>query len=228
MQTAPVMQVYQVLLSYYGEQHWWPAESAFEMMVGAILTQNTNWNNVEKALHNLRNADAIHPDVIITSNRTSLEAWIRPAGFFRQKSNSLIHLSKFYLQYGNLEGMKQAPLKHLRKALLNVHGIGPETADSILLYGTDKTIFVIDSYTKRIFHRLGILPETIHTYDNVQKFFQCNLPTSLALYQQYHALIVIHAKEHCRKHALCSGCPLLHACQYRNNHKTQEHNPYVG
>jgi len=207
------MEVYHALLAHYGEQQWWPADSAFEMMVGAILTQNTTWTNVEKALHNLRNANVLDADVLATCNRETLEAWIRPAGFFRQKTERLFKLCMFYHEHNGIKGMKRWSMKILRRFLLDVHGIGPETADSILLYAIEKPVFVVDSYTKRIFHRLGILPERIHKYDDVQHFFHQRTANALSLYQQFHALIVIHAKEHCRKTALCDGCPLLHCCQ---------------
>jgi len=207
------MEVYHTLLAHYGEQHWWPAESAFEMMVGAILTQNTNWNNVEKALDNLREANVLEAEVLATCNRETLEAWIRPAGFFRQKTERLFKLCIFYHEREGIKGMKRWPMKTLRHFLLDVHGIGPETADSILLYAIEKPIFVVDSYTKRIFHRLGILPERVHKYDDVQHFFHQRTANALSLYQQFHALIVIHAKEHCLKKPQCDACPLLHCCQ---------------
>ncbi|PCH49260.1 MAG: endonuclease III [Flavobacteriaceae bacterium] len=224
MKSVAPMEIYQDLLSHYGEQHWWPAESAFEMMVGAILTQNTNWNNVEKALHNLREAGVLDADVLATCNRETLETWIRPAGFFRQKTKSLFKLCLFYHDHKGVKGMKRWPMKVLRHFLLDVHGIGPETADSILLYAIEKPVFVVDTYTKRIFHRLGILPERIHKYNDVQHFFHQRTSSVLSLYQQFHALIVIHAKEHCRKKARCDACPLLHCCQYEyeNNNSEQK------
>jgi len=210
------MEVYHALLAHYGEQHWWPAESPFEMMVGAILTQNTNWNNVEKALDNLREANVLDAEVLATCNRETLETWIRPAGFFRQKTERLFKLCMFYHEREGIKGMKRWPMKTLRHFLLDVHGIGPETADSILLYAIEKPIFVVDSYTKRIFHRLGILPERIHKYDDVQHFFHQRTANALSLYQQFHALIVIHAKEHCLKKPQCVNCPLLNFCQYKD------------
>ncbi len=213
MKLASPMEVYHALLAHYGEQHWWPAESPFEMMVGAILTQNTNWNNVEKALDNLREANVLEADVLATCNRETLETWIRPAGFFRQKTERLFKLCMFYHEREGIKGMKRWPMKTLRHFLLDVHGIGPETADSILLYAIEKPIFVVDSYTKRIFHRLGILPERIQKYDDVQHFFHQRTANALSLYQQFHALIVIHAKDHCRKKPQCDACPLLHCCQ---------------
>jgi len=222
MKTASPIEVYQDLLSHYGEQHWWPAESAFEMMVGAILTQNTNWGNVEKALHNLREAKVLDADVLATCSRETLEAWIRPAGFFRQKTERLFNLCLFYHEYKGVKGMKRWPMKTLRHFLLDVHGIGPETADSILLYAIEKPIFVVDTYTKRIFHRLGILPEHIKKYDDVQHFFHQRTANALSVYQQLHALIVAHAKQHCRKKSRCDGCPLSHYCQHAHKNKQKD------
>ncbi len=221
MQATSPMAIYHALLAHYGEQDWWPADSAFEMMVGAILTQNTNWNNVEKALHNLREADVLDSKTLAACNREAVEAWIRPAGFFRQKTKSLFKLCLFYHEREGVKGMKCLPMKVLRRFLLDVHGIGPETADSILLYAIEKPIFVVDAYTKRIFHRLGILPKHITKYDDVQHFFHQRTSNALSLYQQFHALIVIHAKEHCRNKAQCDNCPLLDYCQHghENNNK---------
>ena len=171
MTQASPMEVYHTLLAHYGEQHWWPADSAFEMMVGAILTQNTNWNNVEKALANLREANVLNAGTLAACNRETLETWIRPAGFFRQKTERLFKLCMFYHEHNGIKGMKRWSMKILRRFLLDVHGIGPETADSILLYAIEKPVFVVDSYTKRIFHRLGILPKDMTKYDDVQHFF---------------------------------------------------------
>jgi len=217
MKRASPMEVYQMLLEHYGEQHWWPADSAFEMMVGAILTQNTNWHNVEKALNNLRQAGVLNADMLATCNRKALENWIRPAGFFRQKTERLFKLCLFYHEHNGVKGMKRWPMKTLRHFLLGVHGIGPETADSILLYAIEKPVFVIDSYTKRIFHRLGILPMNISKYDDVQHFFHQRTANALLLYQQFHALIVMHGKEHCRSKAQCDGCPLFSCCKQGNH-----------
>jgi len=208
------MQVYQQLLAHYGKQGWWPADTAFEMMIGAILTQNTSWTNVEKALHKLREANVLDAQSLAACDKQSLEQWIRPAGFFRQKSASLLELCHFYLEQGAMDGLRAWPMQSLRTRLLDIHGIGPETADSILLYGIKKTIFVVDSYTKRIFHRLGILPAEINTYDAVQHFFQQQISSTLAVYQELHALIVVHAKAHCRSKPQCHDCPVLKHCVY--------------
>lgn len=206
------LDVYEVLLSHYGEQHWWPAETPFEMMVGAILTQNTRWENVEMAIENLRRNKLLDPERMGTCNQDKLAELIRSSGFFKQKSKRLYELCLFYMNHGGVEGMKRWPTASLRAKLLDVHGIGPETADSILLYALERPIFVVDAYTKRIFSRLGFFKQSLE-YDDVQAFLQKRLPATLALYQEFHALIVAHAKAHCRSKPECSGCPLAHACK---------------
>jgi len=208
---ASPMQVYELLTAHYGEQHWWPAESSFEMMVGAILTQNTRWESVEDAIQNLKNANMLNPESILSSDSEQLERMIRPSGFFRQKSRRLIELSSFFLAHGGTHGLKQWSIQSLRARLLDVHGIGPETADSILLYALDKPLFVVDAYTKRVFSRLGMFEATMK-YDDVQKFFAQRLPDSLPLFQEFHALIVKHAKQHCSSKPQCDGCPLFSFC----------------
>ena len=227
MSNVSAMEIYQIMSQAYGEQQWWPAKSAFEMMVGAILTQNTNWNNVEKALVNLRNAHVLDAEVMMTCNQEMLETWIRPAGFFRQKAARLIELCHFYMEREGVQGMKRWPTKALRSRLLDVHGIGPETADSILLYAVEKPIFVVDAYTKRIFHRLGLLPETVQDYDDVQAFFHQRLAHSLFIFQAFHALIVAHAKAHCRSTPLCDDCPLLSCCAHGKSIVSDEGNEAI-
>ncbi|ATX81694.1 DNA-3-methyladenine glycosylase III [Mariprofundus ferrinatatus] len=208
--TSP-MQVYDTLFTAYGPQHWWPAEKPFEVMVGAILTQNTNWRNVEKAIANLKAEKMLDYASIASSNREKLAELIRPSGFFNQKSERLQQFSIFYMQHGKTGGLKKWPKSSLRKKLLGVPGIGPETADSILLYALDKPVFVVDAYTRRIFTRLGLLPEKID-YDGIQVFFENRLTPALSLYQEYHALIVEHAKRHCQTKPLCEDCPLGNHC----------------
>lgn len=206
------MEVYQQLHAHYGDQHWWPAETPFEMMVGAILTQNTRWENVEDAIQNLKNANMLNPESIIASNISQLEELIYPSGFFRQKSRRLIELSNFLLAHDGTRGLKRWPTQCLRARMLEVHGIGPETADSILLYALDKPVFVIDAYTRRIFNRLGLVESTID-YDDLQNFFFQRLPNSLQIFQEFHALIVQHAKQFCSSKPQCDDCPLFDMCE---------------
>lgn len=213
---SELMKIYQRLLDRYGKRHWWPADSPLEMAIGAILTQNTNWNNVEKAIVNLRNANALSCEVICALSPDRLEELIRPSGFFRQKAERL-QLFACYLRdnyHSRLESMLQHPLLPLREELLGLKGIGPETADSILLYAGEHLSFVIDAYTNRLFSRLGILQGT-EKYTQIRNFFMVHLTPDVALYNEYHALIVIQCKDHCRKRPLCPGCPLETLCHYR-------------
>ncbi len=213
---SDLMTIYQHLFDRYGPRHWWPAESPFEMAIGAILTQNTNWGNVEKAIANLREADALNSETICSLSPATLEELIRPSGFFRQKAQRL-QLFACYLRDNyqtSLEKMLQQPLDPLRQELLALKGIGPETADSILLYAGKHLSFVVDAYTGRLFSRLGLLCGT-EKYQQIRKFFMLHLPEDVALYNEYHALIVIQCKEHCRKRPCCAGCPLESDCNYR-------------
>jgi len=205
------MEVYERLHAHYGDQHWWPAETPFEMMVGAILVQNTRWENVEMAIDNLKRDNMLNPESMLSCEPEQLEALICPAGFFRQKARRLIEFSRFFAAHGGSEGLKRWPTKALRARLLDLHGIGPETADAILLYALDKMVFVVDAYTKRLFNRLGMIKADM-SYDNVQNYFVQRLPGLLQLYQEYHALIVEHAKLHCAAKPKCDECPLFEVC----------------
>jgi len=208
-----LLDIYQRLFDHYGNRHWWPAESPFEVIIGAILTQNTNWHNVEKAIANLRQADALTIDAIFKLKREKLEQLIRPSGFFRQKAERL-HLFCYYLQehhQGSLDHIFAQDLNLVRDELLRLKGIGPETADSILLYAGQRPSFVVDAYTHRLFQRLGILAGT-EKYAFVRDLFMSNLPEDIQLYNEYHALIVIHCKDFCRKKPLCHHCPCADIC----------------
>jgi len=213
---SELLSIYQKLFDRYGPRNWWPAESAFEMAIGAILTQNTNWNNVEKAIANLRAEEALDCQRICAIERLELEALIRPAGFFRQKAERL-QLFACYLRdhyQGSLENMLRQPLEPLREELLALKGVGPETADSILLYAGEQPSFVVDAYTGRLFTRLGLLRGD-EKYAPIRSFFMSRLPAETGLYNEYHALIVVQCKEHCRKRPLCADCPLEKDCRYR-------------
>jgi len=211
LRRASPLEVYERLHAHYGDQHWWPAETPFEMMIGAILTQNTRWENVEMAITNLKQANMLNPESMITCDIEKLESLIRPTGFFRQKARRLIEFSRFLLAHDGTSGLKRWPTQSLRVRLLDVHGIGPETADSILLYALDKMTFVVDAYTKRIFNRLGLFEVNL-SYDDVQNYFVQRLPGLLQLFQEYHALIVQHAKLHCSNKPQCDDCPLFDVC----------------
>lgn len=178
-------------------------------MVGAILTQNTNWKNVERAISNLKSANVLTPQKLFDLSPITLARLIRPAGYFRVKAKRLRHFLQFFLEVykGNVEKMATRPLDRLRAELLGVNGIGPETADSILLYALHKPIFVIDAYTKRVLHRHGLCSED-DGYDELQAFFMDNLDADVTHYNEYHALIVEVGKAFCRTVPKCHECPL--------------------
>ncbi|AQU06540.1 endonuclease [Dehalococcoides mccartyi] len=207
--------IYQRLLKKYGPQHWWPAESRFEMMAGAVLTQSAAWTNVEKAISRLKEANLLSAEAILQAADSALAESIRPSGYFNVKVRKLKALSN-WLQTGyggQAEKLLEIESSVLRNELLSVWGIGEETADSILLYACGKPVFVIDAYTRRIFSRLG-LTEKEAGYDHLQRLFTANLAADAALYNEYHALIVRHAKEHCRVKPCCEGCVLKDVCRF--------------
>jgi len=209
-----LVEIYQRLLSAYGPQGWWPADTRFEVMVGAILTQATAWRNVERAIQRLKAAGALSPERMARLSEGELAELIRPAGFFRQKTRRLRALLRLIGQHGSVEGLLSLPAGELRRQLLSVPGVGPETADSILLYAAGYPVFVVDAYTKRILHRLGLLSGEKAGYEEVQELFESNLPRDPKLYGEYHALLVRHAKEHCRARPRCPGCPLAPVCNF--------------
>lgn len=203
--------IYISLFRCYGEQHWWPAKTPFEMMVGAILTQNTAWSNVEKAIANFNGAP--EPDFILKAGLDEIAAIVRPSGFFNQKAVRLKRLTEWYFRYDcNIEALKASDPEKIREELLSLSGVGRETADSILLYALEKPYFIIDAYTRRVFDRLGL--DTAGDYDDVRRVFEHELPRDAALYNEYHALIVYHAKTRCKKAPACSGCPLISFCRH--------------
>jgi endonuclease-3 related protein len=211
-------QIFKTLYHVYGSQNWWPADTPFEVMVGAILTQNTSWTGVEKAIINLKEIDALSPEVLHKMDRHHLEQAVRPSGYFRQKAERLQILSRFLLeQYGgDFSSMSSLPTEQLREELLALKGIGPETADSILLYALGHPVFVVDAYTVRLFSRLGLLEglggEKVK-YHDLQALFMDTVELDAALFNEYHALIIRHCKERCTKRVpLCEGCCLVEKC----------------
>ena len=209
-QLPTIYQIYLTLYKAFGPQHWWPAESPFEVIMGAILTQNTAWVNVEKALANLKEAKIFDPQSLYQTDLETLSRLIRPAGYFNQKArkiNNFLHF--FFSAYeGELSRMWQESLESLREKLLKVPGIGEETADSILLYAGSKPIFVIDTYTMRVVKRHQLVEEK-DNYGEVQRLFMKNLPRNTEIYNEYHALLVHLGKEFCGKRKpLCQQCPL--------------------
>lgn len=202
--------IYGKLYKSFGPQHWWPADTPFEVMVGAILTQNTNWQNVEKAVANLKKNKALDPAKLYRMPQKKLALLIRPAGYFNIKAKRLKNFLKFYLDtYGAKEKNMRGVDRHiLRNDLLRVNGIGQETADSILLYALNKPVFVVDAYTKRICSRHGLIPEDA-SYQDAQKLFMQNLKNDVQLFNEYHALLVRTGKDFCRKSKpRCGICPL--------------------
>ena len=200
---------YDALYKCYGSQGWWPAETEMECILGAILTQNTAWKNVEKALSNLKKEGLISVEKLASISTPSLAELIRPSGYFNQKAVRIKNFINFLIQdyNGSLEKMFEEDFKKLRERLLSIRGIGPETADSILLYAGKKPIFVVDAYTYRVFFRHGLLTQET-TYQEIQELFMESLPEDTQLFNEYHALLVKLGKEHCRKNPVCEGCPL--------------------
>ncbi len=206
----PFQQAYNLLFNYYGGQNWWPAESDFEVLVGAVLTQNTNWGNVEKALTVLKQRGLLTYETLSLLSVEEIAPLIRSSGYYNLKAARLRNL--FNLIDSEYEGdfslFQQADLYQLRRQLLSVKGIGPETADSILLYACHKPSFVVDAYTHRIFSRHNLVPEECD-YHSLQESFTSSLDEDVVLYNEYHALIVQVAKDFCKKkEPLCVGCPL--------------------
>jgi endonuclease-3 related protein len=218
---ALLLKVFDRLYSTFGPQHWWPVDgryqggpqdinAAFEVMVGAILTQNTAWTNVEKALENLRSADCLTPETLRKVSTKRLARLLRPSGYFNVKARRVKSFINFLVQQfgGDVRRMLKEDPALLRQKLLSVKGIGPESADSILLYAGGLPWFVVDAYTRRIFSRHGLVADRV-SYEDLQDFFMRDLPRDTRLYNEYHALMVKLGKETCRKKPLCEQCPLL-------------------
>lgn len=219
-----LQRIYDLLLTHYGVQNWWPAESAWEIMVGAILTQNTSWTNVARALDNLRRENLLSPAAMRELEIGRLQELVRSAGFVTSKPKRLKGLAEFLFEHydGDPANLRGADLGTQRAQLLALNGIGPETADDILLYVAEQPTFVIDAYTRRIFYRLGWVPETI-TYHELQALFMSHLPADVALFKEYHALLDVHAKRTCTKRApRCEACPLNPICAKRGVANTLE------
>lgn len=207
---SDLMAYHRVLADKLGPQHWWPAETPFEVIVGAILTQNTSWKNVEAAITNLKREKLLSPLAIEKVSVPRLERLIRSSGYFRQKAKKLKAFVRFLrLEYGGaLKRMFRTPTAELREKLLGVHGIGPETADSILLYAARKEVFVVDAYTKRILSRHGWTEEDVD-YEEMRSLVENNLPRDVSLYNEFHAQFVQVGKNWCRpRDPRCSECPL--------------------
>ncbi len=216
-----LMQIYGLLLEKHGRQNWWPVTAGkgsneFEVMVGAILTQNTAWRNVEKAIAGLAKKQLLSPGKMAAADEKELASAIRPVGYYNQKAERLKILSRHivgnYNDKGGISAMKKKSAAELRAELLELKGIGPETADSMLLYALNKPVFVVDAYTRRTFSRIGLC-KSDSSYEELQKLFMESLPQKKEMFNEYHALIVEHGKNICRKEPLCSICPLLKLCE---------------
>ncbi len=206
-----IPKVYHKMFAANGKQHWWPGDSAFEIMVGAVLTQNTAWTNVERAIDNLKQAKALSPEAIVKAHPKRLAAWLRPSGYFNIKAQRLKAMCRWLMEQGGVKRIKKIPTSELRPALLAVHGIGPETADDILLYALRRPVFVIDAYTRRIFARLGLIKGS-ESYETLRHLFENALGQDEILFNEYHALIVAHGKDVCRKQPRCGACCLAQYC----------------
>lgn len=206
------MEIFERLYKCYGPQYWWPADSPFEMMVGAILVQRTNWNHAKKALQRLK--PWLDPQRLETLSMETLARIIRPAGFCNVKAQRIFSFLRWFHTYDyELDKVKAREGEDLRKELLQVKGIGRETADCILVYALEKPFFIVDAYTRRIFYRIGL--DMPGPYDEFQLEVERKLPKDLKLYNEYHALLVEHGKRHCRKRPICVQCPLEEICQKR-------------
>ena len=202
-------EIYQLLFDAFGPQHWWPGETPFEVVTGAILTQNTSWANVEKAITNLKSAEYLSPEGLYYIDLPQLAELIRPAGYYNIKAARLKNFVNWLFEDhdGELENLQGVDTDRLRRELLAIKGIGRETADSILLYALGRPIFVVDAYTARIAVRHG-LTEPDADYEQLRELFESNLPQDVQLFNEYHALLVRLGKYFCKPKARCSDCPL--------------------
>ncbi len=204
-----LMEIYQTLSGHFGPQHWWPGETQIEIIVGAILTQNTNWGNVEKAIANLKVAGVLNPEELHRLEISELAQLIRPAGYYNVKAKRLKNfINWLFDEYdGQITDLDGTGTLQLRSELLTITGIGCETADSILLYALQRLVFVVDAYTARIAARHELI-EPGADYEQLRELFQSNLPEDMQLFNEYHALLVRTGKQYCRPSPKCSGCPL--------------------
>ncbi len=210
-----LMYVYDALYEAFGPQNWWPGETQLEVIVGAVLTQNTSWKNVERAIMQMKRNGLLSLETLNVLGMEKLAELIRPSGYYNIKADRLREVVRFLSENGGIEVLSTRDTKGLRKDLLNIKGVGEETADSVLLYAFERPVFVVDAYTRRIFSRLGMLSERSR-YSEIQRFFQDSLTESVKLFNEYHALIVRHGKEICRaKNPKCGECPLGEICEYK-------------
>lgn len=204
--------IYKQLLKHYGPQHWWPGETQFEVTIGAILAQNVSWTNAAKAIQNLKKNDLLHPQKLFKIKPEAIAPLIKSSGYYNQKAAAVAMFLRWFKQYDfSFETLQKIPTKKLREELLSIPRIGPETADSMLLYALERKIFVVDAYTKRIFTRLGLLTG-IEDYAAIQELFHKNFKGSVHDYNEYHALIVKHGKDVCTNKPRCGNCCITEYC----------------
>lgn len=212
----PLIEIFDILYSTYGPQGWWPGHSPFEVMVGAVLTQNTAWRNVAVAIDNLKSEGLLDAHALLREDPARVKSLIAPVGFFNVKYDRLKALLEYLAEHGvDNDRFRSLPIADLRGELLAIHGIGPETADSILLYAFERPVFVVDAYTRRLFARLGEGWMEKAPYEEVQRFFVDGLRRDAALYNEFHALIVAHCKSTCKRDPLCAQCCLSSLCADR-------------
>jgi endonuclease-3 related protein len=201
--------IFQTLSAHFGPQYWWPGDGPFEVMVGAVLTQNTSWSNVEKALQRLKDADVLSAPALYQLDLDTLAEYLRPAGYFRVKAQRLKNLLHWLMNSydGHLPNLASCHWETLREELLGIKGIGPETADTILLYALDRPVFVVDTYTARVAVRHGLM-EPPFDYHELQELFMSHLPHDVSLFNEFHALLVAVGKSYCKPKPRCEECPL--------------------
>lgn len=213
MTSLSLISIFDRLLRHHGPQHWWPADSSFEVMVGAILVQSTAWTNAEQAINNLKSMGVLSPSAIRDMDITELEAIVRPSGFYRAKSRKLVALCRFLGEryHDDIAAMAGQSTDSLRNELLTVYGIGDETADDILLYALGRPVFVVDAFTRRVFSRLGLCDQKT-SHRTLQDMFHEEVEADAGLYGEYHALIVRHGNTICKRRPACLRCPLSSDC----------------
>src|SRR5919106_1533374 len=209
--SSKLREIFKWLYKAHGPQHWWPGDMPFEVMIGAILTQNTAWSNVEKAIASLKAIDCLNPEAILALSHESLAGLLCPTGYFNVKARRLQDFCEWYLAQGGYKTLARQETAALRGRLLGLKGLGPETADDILLYAFKRPVFVIDAYTRRLFARIGVI-QGDESYEELRYVFETALGPDVALYNEFHALIVRHAKALCKSRPICSGCGLAACC----------------
>jgi endonuclease-3 related protein len=209
-----LIEIYQKLLSHFGKQHWWPADTKFEIIIGAILIHQTNWRNVERAIENLKNEGLLNPHSLATAPLDQIEVLLRHLNFFRNKAKRIINFSQYLVEKydGCLEKFFNKSTEEIREELLSLEGIGKETADSILLYAANKLVFPVDAYTIRLCKRLGIKQMK---YEELRNTIESTLSKDLEIYKEFHALIDKLGKDYCKAKPRCNDCPLMKECSFK-------------